>query len=124
MSSKISKAGALYIHAPKGNVKCEACWKYIPDQERCAEMGIADIIKPFGSCNLFSPGTPRKGLTPSGQYNPLKAGYEESKEGFNCKRCGYYGQQFQRCKIVNHDSPGDDPERIDPDGCCSNWEHK
>lgn len=120
---KQDKIPAGYLHVLNGNYKCSNCWKFISGKERCAEMTYGDVVKPFGSCNLFSEGTPDSTLIPHGAYTKLTAGYEEFPDGYSCKRCEYYAEVFQRCEKVNEKSPGPDPGKIHADACCNNWEH-
>jgi hypothetical protein len=117
--TKITKAGAGYIHNFDSDYRCSDCILFIPGTLRCAIHGLMDVIQPNGYCTYWVFGTPLSGLQPYGCVTKVESGYGELKMGTKCWRCRHFDGPH-RCDLVDEKSPGADPGRIDGNACCSN----
>lgn len=109
-SGKTPKSLAGYVFYPESVYRCLQCWKFIPEQQRCAELGLTDVVRPNGYCTLWSFGTPKSGLTPNGCYTPEQVRYGEDPRGTLCQNCINF-RKPNRCTEVQ----GEIQER----GCCN-----
>lgn len=122
---RLSKASVLYMHVVGSEYQCHDCHHYIEDTKRCTILGKNDVIEPYGTCGLFSPGgaqTSDEVHAPRGVLTKTQVGYTESKSGFTCKNCEYFLPDHNDCRRVDPDSAGDDPHAISAEACCNNWE--
>ena len=118
----ISKEAVLYIHLRDTEYSCSDCTMFIPHKQGCSIHKRTEDIANIGSCGFFYQGEPAgKG---SGYLTIIQSGYEESEDGFSCKRCAHFlgVDDDEGCEIVDADSEGDDVGFIDPDACCNAWE--
>src|ERR1700730_17174863 len=118
---KISKASVLYIHIEGTEYQCSDCTIFHADPRalKCSVHQKQFRILGIGSCGLFYRGRPAG--RDFGYLTLTQSGYEESKEGFSCKRCRRYLPERMDCRHVDKDSAGDDDGRIHPNACCNDW---
>lgn len=121
----ISKEAVLYIHLRDTEYSCSDCTMLIPHKHLCAIHKRTEDIADIGSCGFFYQGEPAgKG---SGYLTVIQSGYEESEDGFSCKRCAHFDAKNDDCELVDRDSEGDDTNSkgigvIHFDACCNAWE--
>jgi RNA polymerase subunit RPABC4/transcription elongation factor Spt4 len=116
----IGKQAVLYILVPKTQYECRDCNMYLPKRKQCTIHGPKDLIQPYGSCGFFLKGKP-KPMTPMGVVTKKQSGYVENKAGFSCKRCKAFLPDKEDCQVVDKNSTGDTPGKIDKDACCNAW---
>lgn len=120
---KVPKSGSLYIHRTGTEYQCKDCYAFIPATERCLIHSDTAEIKAYATCGYFVKGKPLPDIKPMGYLSKLESGYtDEGKAGYSCKRCEYFAADALDCAKVDRKSPGDDPGKIHPDGCCAAWE--
>lgn len=118
---KLSKALALYVFNPPSNYTCSEC--AYGSGGHCSQFLTSDdVIKPYGSCNLWD--WDKGGyLKINGPHSRTKeaTGYMENKAGFSCARCEEFLADTKACKKVESEGvPANG--KIEPTGCCSRWE--
>ena len=121
-TTKIPKEVVLYIHKRDTAYKCKDCLFARENGNKCALYGSSVSIRPYGACGLW---IKRKGnidVPFIGTYNKENTGYVENPDGFSCARCDEFIPDAEDCKKIDKDSPGDDPGKILPQGCCNRWE--
>ena len=127
MAEKISKSGACYVHPTDHTTyECRDCAFFLPAVSRCAGLRPTDIVRPWGTCNHFGYGRPGTfGSQPLGAWSKEDAGYAENpfRTGYGCHQCRYFNQPLQDCQKVDKTSPGVDPGKIMPGGCCDVWDN-
>lgn len=119
---KISKSVVLYIHREGTDYQCKDCSMWVGSVNGCTIHKPGVEIKGEGSCGLWVDGDPMPDAEPHGYLTHETSGYDESPEGFSCKRCRHFIAEGNDCHKTDKDSPGDDPGEIHPDACCNHWE--
>lgn len=115
---QITKTDAGYVHRDGVDYRCRECWKFLPSQNACASLQLTDTVRANGTCILWEIGPPRPGLMPLGCFEKDQVGYTENPNGTKCYRCVMF-LPSGACMRVDKNSPGDDPKRIDRNGCCN-----
>ncbi len=123
----IPKQSALYIWRPETSELCGECAflkKREDGKSGCAFFGSGAEVNPKqGSCGYWSHAHPKQFDIPwMGIFTPEELGYAENKYGFGCWRCEYHAFGKNDCSLVDKDSDGDNPGKIEPRACCSLWE--
>ena len=123
---KIPKRAVLYLHVIGTDYTCAECPWWL-SSEQCVLHGRGVRISATGSCGFWVPSEEltssersKLGRAPLGLVTQYQSGYEDSVDGFSCKRCDAF-VPGGNCRVVDRLSEGDDPGRIDPDACCSAW---
>jgi hypothetical protein len=120
-STLATKASVGYVYAPGTSLRCNEC-AFITVGGRCTDyQGAEQAVSPeYGSCNDWQ--DLRKGrIRGNGSRTRVQTAYLENLAGFGCRRCVHMSLAKSDCDAVDKDSPGDNPGRIDPYGCCTLW---
>ena len=114
-----SKEAVLYSNRdPNGRHQCNNCHFYIPEAQQCELHTPEDSIQPIGSCGYFLYGVP-SGSSPQSLVSIEQSGYRESPSGFSCSQCTNFISDDMDCRVVDPNTPGDDPGLIDPNASCN-----
>lgn len=123
---KIPKEAVIYTFRPETQYTCDKCVFAKEKAVKCAVLGAAEEIKPYGSCGFWIHIDPNQPNAPQipwlGTVTKQEAGYDENKTGFSCKRCEYFVVGKNDCLVVDKDSEGDTPNEIHPNSCCNRFE--
>jgi hypothetical protein len=115
------KAAVGYVYAPGTSLLCGEC-AFISTDGLCTDYsGVEQKVSlSTGSCNDWQ--DLRQGrIKGNGSRTWQQTAYVENPTGFGCRRCGHMDLTGEDCDAVDKDSPGDNPGRIDPRGCCTLW---
>ncbi len=115
---KLSKQQAGYIHRSATDYRCEDCPHFVPEAQGCAIHKPSETILARGYCTYWVHGAPA-GLEAGalGQLTRIESAYGEDPNGTKCSRCTNFDAGY--CRKVDEKTPGDDPGRIDRNGCCN-----
>lgn len=99
---------------PHDFAQCSTCWKFTG--KTCLEFSSKDVVKPTGSCNLYSTGDPQPDHLGKehNSITPKEAGYVDRK--VRCEHCEYFEKGDNDClffRSLNIDY------KVNPDGCCN-----
>lgn len=95
--------------------QCATCWKFTG--KTCLEFSSNDIIKPTGSCGLYSVGTPQPDHIgrEHGSTTPEIAGYVDRK--VRCEHCKFFEEEDKDCLLFIMLNIKE--YKVNPDGCCN-----
>lgn len=116
------KASVGYLYAPGTALRCNEC-AFISFGGKCTDYSGTeqDVNMEHGSCNDWQ--DLRRGrIRGNGSRTRVQTAYLENAAGFGCRRCEHMDLSRSDCSAVDKASPGDNPGRIDPYGCCTLWE--
>lgn len=100
--------------------QCSTCWKFTG--KTCLEFSSKDLIKPTGSCGLYSVGKPQSdnvGKEKAGT-TPEIAGYVDRK--VRCEHCEFFEEDDNDCLLFR--TLNIKNCKVNPDGCCNAQEPK
>jgi len=121
-AGRISKAAAGYIFAPGTSILCGEC-AFVGEGGLCSDHPGPEqrVNLEKGSCNDWQ--DRRQGLVAGNNSRPwVQVAYIENNNGFGCRRCEHMDLEKHDCSVVDPNSPGDNPGKIDPYACCVFWE--
>ena len=110
-----------YIYAPGTAILCGEC-AFIASGKCTDHPGKEENVDlKAGSCNDWQ--DVREGRVTGNRSRPwVEVAYLTNKNGFGCRRCEHMDLEGQDCSAVDKDSPGANPGKIHPYGCCTLWE--
>jgi hypothetical protein len=120
-NGKMPKAAVGYVYAPGTSLLCKEC-AFITPGGLCTDHPGPEqrVSLSTGSCNDWQ--DLRRGRVKGNNSRTwLQVAYLENPVGFGCRRCQHMSLEKEDCNAVDRDSPGDNPGRIDPRGCCTLW---
>jgi hypothetical protein len=119
-ADRMPKAAVGYVYAPGTSLLCGQC-AFIAGGKCTDHPGKEENVDlDKGSCNDWQ--DRRKGpVTGNRGRSWVQVAYLENAQGFGCRRCAHMDLKGADCDAVDKDSPGDNPGRIDPYGCCTLW---